>query len=207
MSLSRVTIIVAAVKVLALSVLAVSLLSAAAPNVTYTASGNFSAVPTSGSDTLKLAGEPFSISIVANAASVPKQYGPNWAIYTPLRMTGTVHSGLLGPTPVAIASDAASIALLWGPDYDLFVAGFPVRVVGIALTIRATITMPPGTIINQLIHPFAPVALDTTNSVVTYSDGADTTTLTVDSGTLVATIPSPSKSRAHEGVPSLVEGR
>jgi len=175
-----------------LLILAIPALNATAPNVTYTASGTFSSPPVSGSDTLRLAGEPFVITIVASAASVPIKNGPNWAVYSPLRMTGEVHSGLVGPTPVAIASDGASIELLWGPPYDLFVTGFPVKVVGIDLTINATLTLPTGTLINQLIHPFAPVALDVSNSVVNYSDGTDTTTLNISSGTIQGTIPTSS---------------
>ena len=37
--------------------------------------------------------------------------------------------------------------------------GFPIKVVGINLTILATIKVPPGTLPNQLVHPFAPVQL------------------------------------------------
>jgi hypothetical protein len=42
-----------------------------APNVTYTATGTFTNPQVSGDDTLKLAGEPFTINIVAPANSVP----------------------------------------------------------------------------------------------------------------------------------------
>lgn len=185
-----------------LLVLAIPALNATAPNVTYTASGTFSSPPISGSDTLRLAGEPFVINIVANAASVPIKNGPNWAVYSPLKMTGEVHSGLVGPTPVAIASDGASIELMWGPSYDLFVTAFPVKVVGIELTVNATLTLPPGTMSNQLVHPFAPVPLDTSNSVVTYSDGTDTTTLSISTGTMQGTIPSSSSTlRPAEAAP------
>jgi len=153
------------------------------------ATGTFSNPASSGADTLKLAGEPFQISIVANAASAPIMHGPNWAVMSPFRMTGSVHSGLLGPTPVNIASGAASILQLVGPDYDLFVTAFPVKVVGIALTIQATIYLPPGTITTPLIHPFTTVTMDPSNSTVQYSNGTDITILTVESGTLTATIP------------------
>src|SRR5579871_792497 len=131
---------------------------AAAPNVTYTAAGTFVNPAVSGNDTLKLAGEPFTIVIVANAAAVPIEHGPNWAVFSPLKMTGEVHSGLLGSTPVNIASGAASIQLAYGPSYDIFTTAFPVKVVGISLTIHATIDLPAGTLANQLIHPFAAVA-------------------------------------------------
>jgi hypothetical protein len=47
-----------------------------APNVTYIATGTFSSPAVSGEDTLKLAGEPFTIDIIANAASVPHTAWP-----------------------------------------------------------------------------------------------------------------------------------
>jgi|HubBroStandDraft_1064217.scaffolds.fasta_scaffold00451_10 hypothetical protein len=160
-----------------------------APNVTFTAAGTFAAPQISGNDTLKLAGEPFSISIVASAGSAPVKHGPNWALFSPLNMTGEVHSGLLGPTPVDIASSGASIYQAVGPSYDPFQTGFPVKVVGISLTINAEITLPAGTLVKPLIHPFAAVALAPANTTVIYSNGTDSTTLAIASGTLVATLP------------------
>ncbi len=171
---------------------------AAAPNVTFTASGTFAATPLSGNDTLKLANEPFTISVIANAAAVPVNHGPNWAVFSPLKMTGTVHSGLLGPTPVAIASLASSIEQLVGPSFDEFVFGIPVKIVGINLTIRATILAPPGTIPNQLIHIFNPVSLSPGTATVVYSDGYNQTSLAIASGTLSATVSAAAKS---SGVP------
>lgn len=159
------------------------------PNVTYTAAGTFATPQVSGDDTLKLSGEPFTISVVAPAGSTPVQHGRNWAVLSPFKMTGTVHSGLLGSEPVNIASAAASIFEAVGPDYDPFETGFPVKVVGINLTIQAYITLPAGTLAKPLIHPFAPVALAPGNTSVVYSNGTDTTTLTIESGTLVATVP------------------
>lgn len=180
-------------KVFSMGVMGASLMvnaaHATAPNVTYTASGTFSNPQSSGSDTLKLAGEPFTISIVANAASTPIMHGPNWAVMSPFKMTGSVHSGLLGPTPINIVSTAASILQLVGPDYDIFITAFPVKVVGISLTIQATIYLPAGTITTPLIHPFNPVVLNPTDASVQYSNGTDTTVLSVDNGTLTATIP------------------
>lgn len=160
------------------------------PNVTYTATGTFTNPQVSGDDTLRLAGEPFTINIVAPAGSAPVKHGPNWAVLSPFKMTGTVHSGLLGTSPVNIASTAASIFEVVGPDYDPFETGFPVKVVGISLTIQAQFTLPAGTLAKPLIHPFSAVALDPTNTTVVYSNGSDSTTLTIDSGSLVATLPS-----------------
>jgi hypothetical protein len=168
---------------------------AAAPNIAFTASGTFASTPISGDDTLRLASEPFVITVLANAAAVPIKHGPNWAIFSPLKMTGTVHSGLLGPTPVAIASYAASIEQLVGPAFDEFVLAVPVRIVGIDLTINATIMLPPGTIPNQLIHTFAPLPLNPGNSTVIYSDGTSSTTLAIQTGTLGAAVATSSTPR------------
>jgi hypothetical protein len=181
-----------------------------APDVTYTASGTFSNPASSGADTLKLAGEPFTISIVANSASVPKQHGPNWAVMNPFKMTGSVHSGLLGPTPINIASGSASILQLVGPSYDIFTCAFPVTVVGISLTIQATVYLPPGTITTPLIHPFPTISLNPSpapaigSATVIYSNGTDTTTLTVATGgTLSATIPGGNGTQASVASPAV----
>ena len=161
-----------------------------APIVTFTASGTFASTPISGADTLKLAGEPFNIGIPASAASKPIKSGPIWQVFSPFKMTGIVHSGLLGSSPISIASGAASILQLMSPKFDLFETAFPVVVVGIDLTINATIYAPPGTMTTPLIHTFtAPVTLTRANATVTYSDGTASTVLAVQTGTLTATIP------------------
>jgi uncharacterized protein (TIGR03437 family) len=136
------------------------LVAATAPMVTYTASGTFASPATSGADTLKLAGEPFSVSISASAASEPFEHGSNWGAYDKLKLTGSVHSGLLGTTPVTIA------------------------------TIKAVIVLPLGTIANPYLHPFSAIALAPGNSTVTYSDSSASTVLAIQTGGLTATIPS-----------------
>jgi len=161
----------------------------AAPNITYTATGTFSSPQISGTDTLKLSGEPFIISIVASAGSAPVQHGSNWGIFSPFKMTGQVHSALVGTTPVNIASTAASILQGIGPTFDNFEAAFPVRVVGISLTIQAKIVMPAGTIAKPYLHPFSAVTLTPANAAVTYSDGTNATVLSINNGSLTATIP------------------
>jgi len=166
-----------------------------APSITYTATGTFASTPVSGADQLKLAGEPFTVTISVSASTKPSKNGSNWALYTKLKMTGEVHSGLLGPTPVTIASSAASIEQLLDPGkYDSFVMASPLKVVGISLTINATISMPSGTITKALLHPFSAVALAPGNATVVYSNGTDSTTLAIESGSLTATIPSSSAS-------------
>ncbi len=161
---------------------------AAAPNVNITATGTFALPPVGGNDELRLAGQPFTINAVVNAAAVPIKNGPNWALYSPLKMSGQVHSALVGQTPVTISSAAASIQQAVGPDYDLLLLGFPVRIVGIELKILARITLPAGTLPNQLVHLFGPVQLTAGAATVTYADSAGSTTLAIAKGTLSATI-------------------
>ncbi len=163
--------------------------AAAAPNVTYTASGVFATTPLSGNDLFRLAGQPFSISVVANEAMVSTHHGAQWAVYNNLKMTGTVQSGLL-PTPTAISNNVTNILLAAGnPNVDIFQLGTPVKVVGLTLTITASISMPKGTITNDHVLPFtAPVTVTPSNATVTYSDGTNTTTLAIQQGTLNATL-------------------
>jgi uncharacterized protein (TIGR03437 family) len=159
-----------------------------AGSLTYTASGTFAATPVSGADTLKLAGEPFSVTITVSAATKPYKTGSNWAAYNKLKLTGSVHSGLLGATPVNIASTEASItqAIAPGTD-DTFTMQAPVKVVGISLTLKAQVAMPLGTIGKPLLSPFsAPVKLAPGNATLTYSDGTATTVVAMESGTLTA---------------------
>jgi hypothetical protein len=195
-------------RVLAIAILAMcslmipGVLTAAAPDITYAATGTFAAPPISGDDTLRLAGEPFSVSIVVSASTVPYKTGPNWAGYHQLKLTGTVHSGLVGPTPVSIASGEASIIQALDPEqFDQFTMEAPIKVVGISLTIKAQIQMPWGTITNQLLHPFSPVTLATTNTSFTYSDGTSTSVLAISTGTLTATIPTGSTTKRISGIP------
>ena len=158
---------------------------ATAPNVTYTAFGTFGTTPISGSDLFRLAGQPFSISIVASEALVSKNHGAQWAVYSGLKMSGEVETALL-PTPVTISNSSTNLALAFGnPSYDVFLLGTPVKIVGMTVTITANITMPKGTIANDHILPFtAPVSLSAANATVTYSDTTESTTLAIDSGTL-----------------------
>jgi hypothetical protein len=164
------------------------LAAATGTTITYTASGTFASTPVSGSDTLKLAGEPFSVTIVVSSSTKPTQSGKNWDLYTKLKLTGSVHSGLLGYTPVNITSNEASIQQLTDPGkYDLFLLGAPLKVVGLSLTIKANITLPPGTLSSPTLHTFGPITLASGNATLTYSDGTDSTVLAIETGTLAAT--------------------
>ena len=165
-------------------------LFAAAPIVTYAASGTFASTPITGTDTLKLAGEPFSVSIAVSESTKPYKTGSNWASYDKLKLTGTVYSGLTGTSPITIGSGEASIILGIDPGkYDTFTMEAPVQVVGISLTIKALVNMPLGTITKLSLAPFKAVALAPANATVTYSDGSASTELAIQTGTLTATIP------------------
>ena len=168
-----------------------ALAAATAPAITYTASGTFASTATSGADTLRLAGEPFSVSITVSSSTQPFKHGSNWAAYNKLKLTGTVHSGLLGTTPVTIASSESTIIQGIDPgQYDQFTMEAPIKVVGISLTIKAVITMPSGTIGKPTLGPFSAITLVPANSTVTYQDSSSSTVLAVASGTLTATVPS-----------------
>jgi uncharacterized protein (TIGR03437 family) len=173
---------------------------ATAPSVTYIAYGMFANPPISGSDVFELAGQPFSINVVASEAAVPAQNGKQWAQYDDLKLTGTVYSGL-EPSPVAITSGAAAVTLATGnPSLDFFLLAAPVRVIGITLTISAEISMPLGTMASAHVHPFtAPVTLTPTTANVTYSDGTASTTLGIN-GTLTTSVSDSQASVAHAGV-------
>lgn len=176
----------------------------AAPNVTYTATGVFSTPQTSGGDVFKLAGEPFSITVVANAAAVPTSHGSNWAKFTSLPMTGTISTGLT-PTPYSIKSNMTSVQLALGnPNYQLFVLFAPVSVVNTPIYVTANIQMPLGTLAKPLNHPFAAITLSPADTV-TYSDPATgaSTTLTIASGTLKGTIPGGGVNREDAEVSSV----
>ena len=162
-----------------------------APIITYTATGTFASTPTSGEDTLKLAGEPFTVTISASSSTQPYEHGPNWAAFHKLKLNGTVHSGLLGATPITIASNESTIIQAFNPgQYDTFTMEAPINVVGIAVDIKAVIIMPFGTFSNPLLHPFAnPITLAPSNATVTYSNTTNTTVLAIQTGTFTATVP------------------
>lgn len=153
--------------------------------ITYNASGTFASTPISGSDTLKLAGQPFTISVAGNSSLKPTKSGTGWALFTVLPMSGTVYSGLVPNTPITIGSKQASIEQAIGTTDDLFTFGSPVSVLGISLTVKAVLQLPLGTLKTPLMRPFKSVAL-TPTSTVTYSDSSASTTLAIQVGTLAA---------------------
>jgi hypothetical protein len=165
------------------------------PNVTYTASGTFGDTPISGNDLFRLAGEPFSINIVANEATVPKAHTAGHAVYTGLKMKGKVTSALVPQSPFTIESAHTFVAIAVGsPTADVFEMIAPVVVVKQRINITAKIVLPKGILQKGWrIYPFSgPGTLGPTTGTVTYSDGTNTTTLSFASGTL----------NCQKGVPS-----
>jgi len=161
-----------------------TLKSTTASTVSYTATGTFAAPPESGNDTLRLAGEQFTVNITVSTSAKPYKSGSNYVVYNAQKLTGTVSSGLI-PTPINIGSGEATIEIAINPGkYDQFVMEAPIKVVGISLTLKAVVTMPLGTISKLGVLPFtAPVAFTTNNATLTYSDGTSTV-LGIQSGTL-----------------------
>jgi hypothetical protein len=158
----------------------------APPCITYTASGTFATPPISGTDIFKLAGQPFTLNVnFVSELLKPTSFGPTWAEYKKLNMTGTITTGLTG-TPITLQSNNASLELANGnPDYDVFAIFVPVTVVSLQVQITATVQMPKGTFTKPLIGPFtAPVSFNTSNNSVTYSYNSSTTELEIASGTL-----------------------
>jgi len=185
-------------------------------DITFTATGTFGSIPLSGADTLLLRGQQFTITVVGNSSLVPTTHGRNWAIFTDLVMNGTVYSGLVPNTPLPISSTTAAIDQTVGASEDIFQSGFPVTVEGIALTVRAYLILPGGTLSKPFLRPFSSVPLGPnpagtctevptppTCTYITYSNVTATTALGIQTGTLVATLPA-GEGRSAVATPSFV---
>jgi hypothetical protein len=172
------------------SVFTVAASQAATANVTYTASGTLGSI-ISGQDMLKLSGQTYSISIVANAAATPVKSGSAYAVYTPVRMSGNVTTGLTN-TSEPIGSSTSSLLLEIVPkSANVFEAVIPIKVLNLSLTIKAIISLPVGTLASLHPHPFSsPVTLTPAMGSVTYSDGTNSSTISIGNGKLDATAPS-----------------
>lgn len=176
-------------------------LAAAVPDtsglVVFIATGTFASTIVSGGDQLQLAGNPFTIVVVANPSMKPTTHAQNYATFAPLGTSGLVYSGAAGAT-ITISSNEATMEQAVGSTNDIIQVGFPL--VNLPppvpnLTIRAAFTLPAGTLSTVLIHPFLNVPLSTTGSTkigtgtVTYADPSQpnpaSTTLSIQSGTVV----------------------
>ena len=165
----------------------------AATCITYTASGTFDTVVLKGSDTFKLAGQKFSISITnVPTTSHPFKTGTGWFAYNMLSMAGTVNSGL-DPTPIPLVSNSTSMELAIEQTKQLDVVSLyvPVKVLGLTFYILANINAPYHTFDKLSIYPFNnPVTLGTTNTAVVYQytpagGTLQSTTLSIATGSMV----------------------
>ncbi len=166
--------------------------TACSPNlIQYTAAGTFGDTPVSGMDSLRLAGEPFSIALYACQSKTPTSSGPSDATYTPIDYTGAVTSALLGGGQHAIQGYASIILIAPPvPARDTLEIYAPVKVLGnLAINIHAVLSLPEGTLPSTSIAAFNAVNLFTAADTLTYSTSTGSTTLAIASGTLSAQIP------------------
>jgi hypothetical protein len=190
------SMIITAVAMAAALVTGQSAAAATAPSVTYTAQGQFAKTVVSGGDLYKLAGEPFSLSVVASESIAPHAHGTGWAVYTNLKATGRVISGLIPQSPVPLGSTHTFLALERESSHDIVELIVPVTVINQSVRITAILTVPRGTITKTAIAPFASTVTLGSDATVTYSDGTNSTTLSIASGKLTATAATSSSSSA-----------
>lgn len=171
---------------------------ATAPNVQYTATGTFASPAVKGNDLFQLAGQTFTVNVVANEALKPTKFTKKSAEYDNLAVSGTFNSGLLPGQPQMIPPGTlANISLQVTTKADAVQFTFPINVLGLPITFSGRILMPAGTISNPAIRPFtAPVTITPASAAISYScssacpppyTGA-ATTLAVGSGTLSTTL-------------------
>jgi len=175
--------------VLAAAALAGVATLSAATTVTYTASGTFGTTVLAGEDMLKLAGEPFTLTISASESLPPTDHGHTWAEYTNLTLNGTVYSNLLPGVPITIMSATATMVQVEGRNQSnqLLALQFPIEVLAYNLTVTAKIALPLGTIPNALINPFSAPVTMAPPDFLTYADTDASTTLSLASGTVSTT--------------------
>ena len=131
--LLSVTAVAAAIGCVALPQAAVATLPAKGAPITYTATGTFAYPAVSGADQLKLAGQQFTITVLASSSDQPVSHGPNWAVFRPLKLSGVVYTGLIPNTPIPIGSKSAALELTAGTSSGIFQAGSPITVEGIGV--------------------------------------------------------------------------
>ena len=175
-----------------ISCLAASSELSAATTVKYVASGTFASTPTSGTDGLRLAGEPFSIAIYVSESKTPTktgtQNGSSYADYAPLDMTGTVTSALL-PAPSNFTAYASAILTQEANGRDEFTLYAPVKIGG-TVNVHAVILLPAGTLSSLNIAPFPTAHFIPAGSFLTYSTTTATTTLGL-TGTISGSVYTP----------------
>lgn len=132
-----------------------------------TINGTFGSNPISGADKLKLAGEPFRVTLYACESLTPKKTGSNYAIYSPIKLTGAVTSGLTGTAyPISAYTSLTLVQPPSGAD-SAQLYGSPI-VKGTKINLKGVIAMPAGTLTSTSIAPFSSVSVVTANSEFVY---------------------------------------
>ena len=140
------------------------------PVVEYQASGQFGPNVIAGSDKYKLAGEPFSITLLACEGLTPTKTGANYSEYYPIELKGQVKSSLL-VQPYDISAKTAFILEVPATGLDSIEVQGTVTLAGSEIPIKGDIALPAGTLTSQSIAPFAQTTIDTAKSEFIYSAG------------------------------------
>ena len=149
--------------------------------IAYQASGEFGANVVSGADILKLASQPFSITLYACSSEVPKTTGSYYAAYSPIQLSGQLKSQL-ETTPFTIPPETYISMLLVTPSspVDSVQLKGSVDVYGTEVTVTASVALPLGTLTSvNPIATFPSTTIVTSKSYFTYADSKGSTTLSV----------------------------
>jgi hypothetical protein len=138
--------------------------------IEYQAVGQFGANVIAGNDLYHLAGEPYSIALYACETLTPTKTGSDYAVYYPIKMTGSVSTTLF-PTPFPIKAGAALILIQPVSGLDSIEIEGTVTIEGTEIPIRGDIALPAGTLTSTNISPFSKVMIGTAKSAFTYSAG------------------------------------
>jgi uncharacterized protein (TIGR03437 family) len=186
-----------------------NLLAASCPStvIAYQASGTFGTTLISGADKLKLAGEPFSITLYACQSKSPSQTGSDYDVYASIELTGTVKSSLI-LTPYNIKPTATTLILVQpATGTDTIQVQGALSVFGGSVNIKGTIALPAGTLASRSIAPFSSVSIVTAKSGFTYSQGSLSTTLALigtASGTVYTSAGTPASSVLHASAATVI---
>jgi|ERR1035441_8138773 hypothetical protein len=138
-------------------------------NIAYQASGQFGSNVLSGADTLKLAGEPFSITLYTCSTLVPTKTGPTYSEYYPILLKGQVKSSLL-VQPYQISAQTAFFLILPPAGLDSVQMQGSVTVSGRAIYIKGALALPTGTLTSTSIAAFPSVSIVTAKSQFIYKE-------------------------------------
>jgi len=178
-----------------------------APTVAYTATGTFATPPIHGYDKLGLAGQPFSITILASEGLKPTRRTKTSARYDNVPLSGSIASAYTYGVPLPILVNASIILQVGAAGApDEMKLSFQANFIDVPLQVAAEATMPAGTITSPAIAPFnTPVTLTLTNATARYA-GSESTTLGM-TGTLNGAVqPPPSVDVLYNFTGSLYTG-